>query len=461
MIQIYSAANYTKSNLIFYWFAPDPIVQDYFGTDAEFTPILLPQPSKSCIEARVSPAQRCSNDPNEWYGEKEGACDSEAHAYKKVLVSNLYNWTHQNDINSPAYDFLTRFRINVLELEDIFDRWYAIDPDRSSYAAREAVCSWVGDNLELLKSYIPDTFPRSIRVRTYEQPAVKGAMGLSIVAAILVIAMAALVFHYRKEKVMIYAQPVFMGMLLLGLLLVSVGAFLKTLPPSYGLCMLEPWFVMLGQSLMIFPLIVKVTAINSLFEHASRMRRIKISTKKLYLSVGVCIGLVAIFLAVWNIVDPLEDQISKIRTHEPNEYDGELIEIDHYCSSNSRVWYIILFIFGFFLLFAATLLAIQNRNVKAEFNEAVQLGHMIYAHFLFELLIVIVWILGPDNLRFVTADVEAAIRSFLLSTDIIISLFIYFLPKVCAVGKQPEFTSRNTRISTRTSDGQFWIAEAE
>merc|ERR1739848_272477 len=122
---------------------------------------------------------------------------------------------------------------------------------------------------------------------------------------------------------MVYAQPIFMGMLLLGLLLVSVSAFLKALPPSTtGVCMVDAWFLALGQALMIFPLIVKVTAINVLFKHATRMKRITIPPRKLYLSVGVVIGLIALFLVIWTTVDPLRDAISKVRTHEPNEYDG-------------------------------------------------------------------------------------------------------------------------------------------
>eukprot|EP00957_Ditylum_brightwellii_P070290 5339907-Ditylum_brightwellii.AAC.1 len=36
MVEIYNAANYTKSNVLFYWYTPEPTVQEFIGTDAEF-----------------------------------------------------------------------------------------------------------------------------------------------------------------------------------------------------------------------------------------------------------------------------------------------------------------------------------------------------------------------------------------------------------------------------------------
>ena len=56
----------------------------------------------------------------------------------------------------------------------------------------------------------------------------------------------------------------------------------------------------------------------------------------------------------------------------------------------SYVYYVI-------LLVAATVLAIQTRNIMQEFNESVRLGCVIYALFLFAVLQLLCFIFGPGN----------------------------------------------------------------
>jgi hypothetical protein len=49
LLEIWHAANNTKSNVIMYWWTPDSLVDLYVGTDAEFTKIALPKPTQECV----------------------------------------------------------------------------------------------------------------------------------------------------------------------------------------------------------------------------------------------------------------------------------------------------------------------------------------------------------------------------------------------------------------------------
>jgi len=459
MVGIYHAANYTKSNVLLYWYTPDPTVQEYMGSDAEFTPILLPQATVECTESRITEQQRCSDNPSDWIGDAAGSCDSESFVVQRLVVSNMYNRTYSVDkaSRSPAYRFIKGFRLGDLQLELIYRRWYDIDTDRWNYDNRNAVCSWIGENIDKMKDFIPDTFPRTVRTSDYVSQALIGASILALVTAIFVLVTASMTFYYRKKRVMVHAQPIFLYIMLGGVLLVSIGAFLVSLTPSSVTCMLGEWFIMMGYSFVLVPLIVKVAAINVLFQSAAKFRRVEISHKRLYKTIGGIIGLVIAFLIAWTVVDPFTKKRRKDLTGERNEYDGEVVEMYYTCSSESSIWYIVLYVYVFLLIVAATVLAIQTRKVKQEFNESIRLGHVVYAHFLVEILLVLVWMLGPDYSHTLKANTAAAIKSYLLSINTLVILAVYFYPKILSARKpvredhRSSISSISARFSTRAS----------
>jgi len=454
MVGIYHAANYTKSNVLFYWFDPDPTIQQYMGTDAEFTPILLPQPTTECIKNRVTEAQRCSDNPADWIGEEVGSCDSESFSIQKVIVSDFYNRTYSRPKvgRSPAYDFLKSFRMSDLQLEEMYRRWYKKNKDRWNYDHREALCEWIGENLGELQVFLPPTYPRSFRTNEYDTPYLVVAKVMSIIAAMIVLGTLSLVYYYRNKRSIVFAQRTFLYMILLGLFLVSIGSFLKSLPPSTATCMTKEWFVMVGYSLILVPLNVKISAINALVHSATSFRRAKITRRTLYKRVAIIIGIVIVYLTVWTILDPSTETSNKILTGEQSESGGEMVEIDLTCSSRASTWTIIFFIYVFLLIVAATVLAVQTRNIKQEFNESVKLGYVIYTIFLVELLLIIVWVVGPANMTLLSGTEAAATTSFLLSTNIIIVVAAYFFPKIISARKpESEQSKSNVYISTRTS----------
>ena len=144
MLDIYRASNYTKSDILLIWYSPDPTVQEFLGTgklfccflldfyfsyahnfscpisDAELMRILFPTSTQQYKEFRTTPDQRCSLENNQteqqYYGEPEGACDSETHSLKKAIVSNFRPSAEVGDAaRSPAYDAIKSVKISDLQ----------------------------------------------------------------------------------------------------------------------------------------------------------------------------------------------------------------------------------------------------------------------------------------------------------------------------------------------------------
>jgi hypothetical protein len=61
-VQIWSAANATKSPVALTWWAPEPILESYMGTDAEFTRVLFPTPTQECVDNRYNLSLQCDSD---------------------------------------------------------------------------------------------------------------------------------------------------------------------------------------------------------------------------------------------------------------------------------------------------------------------------------------------------------------------------------------------------------------
>jgi len=92
---------------------------------------------------------------------------------------------------------------------------------------------------------------------------------------------------------------------------------------------------------------------------------------------------------------------------------------------------------------AATVLAFQSRKVRQEFNESSRLGFVVYSQFLFLVLRTIIWSFGS----FLTANVANAIASYLLSADVIVTICIYFVPKLLDAMKPQENFNDSRSIS--------------
>jgi hypothetical protein len=143
LTQIWRAANATKSTVMMQWWKPEALYQEFLGTDAEFTRVILPPPTQICEENRIDGANRCGDDFDLKIGSPEGSCDYAPEALQKVFGLSLKDLMENEDfpeeLRSPAYDALKKYDISDLQLGNILDQWMDIGIDPWGYDPREAV----------------------------------------------------------------------------------------------------------------------------------------------------------------------------------------------------------------------------------------------------------------------------------------------------------------------------------
>ena len=261
MVQIWNAAEATRSPVMMWWWRPgDPLFQKFRGRPGQFEPVTLPETTAACTEGAVSSDDRCDADPMVRVGDHVGACGQGPETLHKLIASSLGQVAASSPqpIRSAAHETITRFRINDLEIDALVDTWLQRGVDTWGYDSRDAVCHWVADNLESLRSYIPKGYPREIVSISWYGPLTVSGLAMGSVAIVLSTLTASAVFYWREEKAMVYAQLNFCYLIVIGFLLVSIGAVITALEPTSSSCAAKEWLITLGYTLGIVPLLVKV-----------------------------------------------------------------------------------------------------------------------------------------------------------------------------------------------------------
>ena len=455
--QVLSAANATKSDIMIVWAKPDPYYQRLIGTDMELHPILFPPVTQECLANRAEDG--CAADIETRAGDPRGVCEHAPISLHYAMSTSLTRATYDPDIKpaeeSPAVNAIKLYRTSA----PIYGSWFdiliergALDPGRRTLL-RDATCRWVVDNFDIMEQFVPFSYPRTIQDGESNTALTASSIALGSVAVLLVIVAAIIVYCNRSRRVMTYAQIDFLWLLLAGLLIMSIGALVAAIPPTNATCVTSIWFVNVGHTLELAPLLVKVSAINRLMSASRRLEKVKIERGSLFKSVMVITSSIVVYLIIWSAVDAPSKQGELTLTTETEETTGETIVYQtYYCSSESDVWLYIAFGWTGLLLLSSTVLAIQMRNVRQEFNESLTLGMMTYSHFILAVLRLVTFFLA-DSLG--ESD-SARYRSILLSIDAIASLIIYFLPKFWILRTSEEASTSMFRNgnSQGSSNGQ-------
>ena len=447
LVEMWKAANATKSNLMMQYWSPEPLYQSFLGTDAEFISVTLPTRTQECLESRRPLDDMCSEDEAIRLGEPEGICEESSKPLWKVLVGNLYDRLYDPTIplpiRSPAYDALAVFQISELQLGQIFD-YRSTEP-----TPRDAVCRWVSENLDYLQTFIPRSYPRTIRTSdeisinksSDSDPIVYIATVVGGITTVVVIVTWILVYRRREVHAFRMAQTEFLYLLLAGSLLIGFGAIIVGLPPSTATCATAIWFINLGYTLELVPLIVKVAAVNRLMGAARQFRRIVLTRKSLFGAVFGISAMVSIFLLIWTIIDPPDKSRDYSLTNDvitdSMGNNRTVVDVVYYCSSDSSVWDYIAVGWNVVLLLCATVLAVQTRTVQKDFNESQTLAFLIYSHFLFVVLRLIVLMMSSGESSTVNESTLSGLRSLIFSVDTLATIVIYFLPKFLANKNDP------------------------
>ena len=141
MVEIYHAANATRSGVVMQWWEPEGLYESFRATGSQFERVNLPPPSKTCLENRIEVEyDRCSGNLSTEIGNPLGACDMANQGLKKVVSKSLYDASFDKSTDearrSPAYSAVREFRISAEQIGDILRLWQDLgDP-------RTAVCNW-------------------------------------------------------------------------------------------------------------------------------------------------------------------------------------------------------------------------------------------------------------------------------------------------------------------------------
>ena len=460
MLQIWKAAAVTKSHIIMWWWTPDASIEEYRGSDFEFQRILLPDPTLQCKESRITPSERCSADPLVRRGTKQGSCDNEFSSLQKIIARSLREMTFQVPLadQSPAYQAIINLRINQLQMDAMFRQW--VEKGMTGLGAREVVCDFVFENKEQLIQYFPRGFPRILRDRNaYKRVPLYVAQAAGALALLYLVLAFAGVIWWRNSAPFAFAQRTFMLLILFGLVLVSIGSVLYALEPQDGVCLSQMWMVTLGYTMELVPLLVKVAAINRLMVTATHsFRRIRIEPQRLMATVAIVACLVCVLLMVYSIVDPPRRKIDRYLMDSGQNSVQVLVS----CQSGWIAWSIVALCWEGLLIVAAVVLAFQSRKVKVEFNSSTNLGILIYSHFVFFALRVLLFYVADrahSTQPFIAPDVLAAATSFLLSIDVVIAVTVYVLPKLIAA-KYPKRDRNSVAMSDAVREIENLAKEA-
>jgi hypothetical protein len=432
MQEIWHAANATNSHVMMIYMKPEALYQEFLNTDYAFQRIAFPETTEECVKARRPDRLRCSDTASfeDRMGDKAGTCDEAEEALQSVIVKALKEITMGDDIpeavKSPAYDAVKEFKIHNLQIGEIFLRWVHTYHRDTHIGLREAACEWVVDNLDVLEAFVPDSFPRVVKEMD-SQPTTLSISATIVAGAAIVCSLAASAATYvnRGKTSIILAQIEFLWILLAGLTLVSTGSLVGSFKPTDATCVATVWFVNLGYSLELVPLLVKSVALNHVMSAGRRMRRSKMNTTVLFGAVAIITILVMGELAVWTAIDPAQRQTSFIVTNVKTPTGETIVTKEYVCRSLSNGWWIASLSWQLLLLFASAVLAFQNRNLREDLADTRTLAVMVYSHFIFLVLRGLTRIIDMSA----SQNDPALYRSLLISTDVFATIAIYFLPK--------------------------------
>lgn len=278
MIEIWKASNATKSDVMMWWWQPEAMLDKFSSTGWNFQQVLLPTVTDECSKNRVTPADRCEADITVRRGDPLGACDDESHALLKIISGSLPIETARTPETdrSPGYPFVRSLKVTDLQIQSMLNTWINKEVDQYGNDAREAVCGWVVDNLDTLVDFIPVGHPRQlIKQGSFQHAYVYASVAIANICCVGLLVIFCIAHQYRHRKVFVYAQDIFVKIILFGFLLVIIGGSLYA---------------------AVRPMTESRNEYSTLLDSATRVQK-KIRCPTLFLTI-VCSMLASLFLVV-------------------------------------------------------------------------------------------------------------------------------------------------------------------
>eukprot|EP00536_Pseudo-nitzschia_multiseries_P017626 jgi/Psemu1/293132/fgenesh1_pg.1686_\ len=466
--EIVAASNWTQSPIVLVWWMPDTLISQY--ELLEISRIILPPPTYECENNRALQnfdltTGRCYMTPSEKIGSELGKCGYYATSlqtiYAEALKEHTYNQT--DPLRSPAFEALGNLQVTLRDIEGILDSWIEDrDADYFGNDLRNSVCQWVAmkvtedSEAKNWKRFMPRGYPRKL-MDTGVAGATQGSsfyaclvLAIPVMVLICVISFVIITKHKTSNAIK-HAQPHFLSQYLVGNFLLSICAILLCAVPSSKICMAIEWLSLLGITLALLPVLIKVAAINHIIDQAKKLKRVKTTKEHLFLVIGIVTLVQIVYLTIWTFLNPFEIQKSStLKDVESDEGHYEIVKTHLVCSTESNVWKYVVYAWELGLTFAAAILAFQSRYVRDDFNESRELGNMAFVHFLFCVLRLI---LSVTAVAYETVKgIKGPIEGYLMIIDSLLSILIYFGPKLWTLSEKNQTPRANIHVYGMSGD---------
>lgn len=201
--------------------------------------------------------------------------------------------------------------------------------------------------------------------------------GLVLMAVIVVSSLGAAAWVAMKRDVGVVkaSQPVFLGLICLGTVIMGVSIVPMGIDDGVAAqrgcdiaCMATPWLIAIGFSVSFAALFSKIWRLNRLMKSAVRCRRVQVTTKDVLLPFAILLVLNCVFLLVWTVVDPLYWERVNVGRNE----GGELVSYGHCTSSGttSLVMIGLITAINAVAVILANIQAYQTRKLTVAYNES-------------------------------------------------------------------------------------------
>ncbi|CAB9527848.1 acid type B receptor subunit 2 [Seminavis robusta] len=199
------------------------------------------------------------------------------------------------------------------------------------------------------------------------------------------------VLYNRNRAQLKAAQPVFLGLVLLGAV-ISTSTIIAM--AQEGSCMAVPWLYSVGFCITFGSLFARIWRVYVLVRSAVEMRRVTLSTKETLGWVCVVLAVDIVILVVWTAVDPLEwtrETISSDKFGEPLESVG-------YCHSDHwRAFASIIGVVHLVLMAVACFMCYRARHIPEEFSSSKYIAIAMFSNLqIFVIAIPVLIIVGKD-----------------------------------------------------------------
>jgi multiple sugar transport system substrate-binding protein len=329
------------------------------------------------------------------------------------------------------------------ELLSVQNRYLALAMS-GEMSAREALELTAKDQQAIIDAAYPDGPPRELVSIS------DGALiGLLIVAGVLMLVcvlLMALVAAKHAEPVFHFSSPLFLEMILLGLVMLLSSLFAQVpSPPTDTSCGFRMWLAIFSVCLIIGPLLSKTWRMMLIWRSSQKFRSIRVTVMDaLRFTVIVTVPII-VLLIVWTAVDP-----SCPNTELDTPDDGDKVVK---CDNDNLGAYLGV-LFGYFglLLASGCVLAFLSRHVATEFNESAHITIIFFNSVLIACIVIpLIFFISDDPTVVFVLEAIGIIFFALLFICVLFGPKIYALARGKTISSFGSGANTSSRMSTRLS----------